>query len=378
MPAASSADPDLPAGRLQGRGLLALLLSALLSLAGCVVPSPSGSRVPGIAPASTSLAEALDSGQEERFTRLFQTSEGAQAQARRIFANLSRFESLGWEGPDDALVVSSRLPGEPGVVRDVVRVIRDGELIDRLDGTPRNRWLGPEFSRTTGARVTMLAWAGSEPRDWRSAAEAAVGRLRTIDLGPLAAGWDGTLRMEVPASLLQFEHYLAGAEGAASQTAAATVALGDSGANSAVRIVVNPVADLTAAQRTATLIHEAVHLATRSPLRQAPPWVSEGLAEAVTAELVPGVAAENRKLARDELRRRGRITTLPTQADFSSDHQAARTAYALSQLLVEAMIRRLGRERALESLASLSGEVAGTPPPGRDLLEWLTAEIRRR
>ncbi|MFZ1410033.1 MAG: hypothetical protein WAS07_01080, partial [Micropruina sp.] len=154
------------------------------------------------------------------------------------------------------------------------------------------------------------------------------------------------------------------------------VALGPSDASSPVRIVVNPIADLTPAQRSATLIHEAVHLATRSPLRPAPQWVSEGLAEAVTGELVPSVAAQNRRLARAELDRRRRIAELPSDADFRAEAPTARAAYALSALLVTAMIDRLGRERALAVLAGLSGSGSIKPPTEPELLSWLTADLQ--
>ena len=60
-----------------------------------------------------------------------------------------------------------------------------------------------------------------------------------------------------------------------------------------IRIVVNPkAARLSSSALQAVLVHEMVHVATRSPESPVPIWAEEGLAEWVSMQAQPGLRSE--------------------------------------------------------------------------------------
>ena len=123
----------------------------------------------------------------------------------------------------------------------------------------------------------------------------------------------------------------------------------------------------------ATMVHEAVHVATNAPCTrpdQALNWAVEGLAESVTARTYPATAADNRTVLRAYLRDNPMPEGLPTELDDLA-------SYALAQLAVDEVRAHLGEKAddLLERAIHQSGSV--TPAELRRVTQWYLSALRR-
>ncbi|MGI3785889.1 MAG: hypothetical protein ACRYG2_34520, partial [Janthinobacterium lividum] len=153
-----------------------------------------------------------------------------------------------------------------------------------LDTPAAPLWWLTRVTRVTRGNVTVVVGPGQAARRWAALASRAASDATTYLPAPLRRGWDGHLVVEVPGTEADFAHVLGAAPSAYATTAAVTRPEGPT-TRAAVRVVVNPaVAGDTDAELGTTLVHEAVHVATRSAGSAAPLWAVEGLAEHVALE----------------------------------------------------------------------------------------------
>jgi hypothetical protein len=151
-------------------------------------------------------------------------------------------------------------------------------------------WTGP-VTTATREGVTVLVGSGQRASTWLDRAVAAAAEVRERVSRGAAAGWDGGLLVEVPATRPAFEAVLGAAPGRYADIAAVALLEGPDG-DAALRVVVNPevVRRLAPLGVAVVLTHETVHVATRSPDSPAPTWAVEGLADQVALAAHPDAA----------------------------------------------------------------------------------------
>jgi hypothetical protein len=199
-------------------------------------------------------------------------------------------------------------------------------------------WLTP-VTRLTRGKVTVLVAAGQPAGRWADLASRAAADAREHLPRSLTRAWDGHLVVEVPGSEADFARVLGAAPSAYATTAAVTRPEGPT-TRAAVRVVVNPAtAKDPDAELGTTLVHETVHVATRSATSDAPLWAVEGLAEHVALKAHPEERAD--ELA--TLRGAKRPTRLPRDAAFTSGAKDVTTAYAQAWLVCLAVADHRGR-----------------------------------
>ncbi len=244
----------------------------------------------------------------------------------------------------------------PGPDGDRLAGTGDGTALD-TPATPL-WWLGA-VRRVTRGDVTVLVGPGQDAQRWAALASRAAADTKTHLPRPLRDGWDGHLLLEVPGSGDDFAHVLGATPTAYATTAAVTRPEGPT-TGAAVRVVVNPaVAGDPDAELGTTLVHETVHVATRSASSPAPLWAVEGLAEHVAL-----LAHPDQRPDEEAALRAGRTPTrLPPDASFTAGAQDVTTAYAQAWLVCLAVAEHrgaddlgqfylaLGRGRSVEAAA---------------------------
>lgn len=218
---------------------------------------------------------------------------------------------------------------------------------------------GVEVSTTPSGTLVSAGLTAAGRQRWSrrlAEAEAAVRAER------LPGGWSGGLVVLVPP-----EGRFAQAAGEPAAASAITTCTAGT-----PRIVVNPaVLGQPEQWLDATIVHEAVHVATNTACGPpAPAWVVEGLAESVAARRDPATAAQNRDLVRAQVREHGLPDALPERMETLTD-------YALAQVAVDAVAARLGeRADAFWRRALLDGD--GHSAAERALAtRWYVAAVRR-
>ncbi|GAA1437490.1 hypothetical protein GCM10009616_39350 [Microlunatus lacustris] len=189
-------------------------------------------------------------------------------------------------------------------------------------------WSGPV---TAAGRegVTVLVGSGQPADVWLDRAVAAASQVqRRVGRGA-AAGWDGGLVVEVPASRSGFEAVLGADPGSYAAIAAVTLPEGP-GAGAALRVVVNPEVTRALAPLgvAVVLTHETVHVATRSPDSPAPTWVVEGLADQVALAAHPDAAAGVAEPLLTRVRSDGPPEELPADEEFLAGADDLAVSYA--------------------------------------------------
>lgn len=332
-----SADPIEPTRLLRRRSLLAA--AAFTSLTACG-PKRGADQL------AADLAAALARGDQQAFVACFGGS--AAPTAERLWANWAGLAAVEprWEG--SALRVSWRAPGERHAAEETLGVALDGGRIGALSPTgPAPLWLPERLAVRSAPGAALLAAAAIPDADalvWLQAAAEASGLVAAAGLGPAARSWDGTLVVGLPATPEAFAATSGLPSGQAAATQAATVM---ATASSAPRVTVSRAgsAALDEAGRRALLVHEGVHVATRSAVSAAPLWLVEGVAESVTAGVDPATRARNAALLDVAPRPR----ELPTRSELSG--AAADIAYAWAAVAVDAAIARWGRPAVMGWLA---------------------------
>lgn len=360
-------------------------LGALAALGGCT-PDPTSSTAPAPGPRAGQASAQDGRGLEEAVGRLRAALEARDARAfAAVFAQPLRTRAdLVF---DNALLLGSfaveAVPERPGLrVRWRLGEERDPStsefwagvspqgLIERLEEPAGQPWAATWSRhpvRVLGAGPVRLL-AAEERADasaaWLEAAVGARTHLIAAGLEPWASTWDGSLLVDVP-------HDLIGYAGRAH--AAASVVFG--GPGDAGRIMLNPtlLADADAPGRVGLLVHEGVHVVSRSGFMEAPLWVAEGLAEHTASAVWPAAARDNDRRVRERLAD-GLPAGLPTDEELRAG-SGALTAYALAAEAVRGCFDRWGRREALAWMAAW--DAPGRP--GEDELRraYLTRLARR-
>ncbi|MGI3780665.1 MAG: hypothetical protein ACRYG2_07795, partial [Janthinobacterium lividum] len=199
-------------------------------------------------------------------------------------------------------------------------------------------WLGP-VARLAHGNVTVLVGTGQPAARWAGLASRAARDARAHLPAVLRQEWDGHLVVEVPGNEADFARVLGASPTAYATTAAITRTEGPTTA-AAVRVVVNPAtAQDSDAELGTTLVHETVHVATRSATSGAPLWAVEGLAEYVALEAHPDQRSD--ELA--ALRTKQRPTRLPPDSAFTARSKDVTAAYAEAWLACRTVAQHRGR-----------------------------------
>jgi len=241
-----------------------------------------------------------------------------------------------WRQP---AVVTWRLRGEAAAAERTVWLTflpRDGipllaGTIDR-PSTPIEPqpiwWTGPVTAHQDGSR-SVLAGAGQRPEVWGERLRSAAARVQERVTAGAAASWGGDVVLEVPASRRDFAAVLGVDDPSYAGIAAVTVAEGPA-ATGALRIVVNPemARTLTPAGVAVVVLHETVHVATRSPASPAPTWLVEGLADYVALQAHPEVADGAAEPLLRSVRASGPPDALPVDERFHTGAEGLAVSYA--------------------------------------------------
>ncbi len=175
----------------------------------------------------------------------------------------------------------------------------------------------------------MVVGSGQPVDAWLDRATAAAAAVRQrVSAGP-AAGWDGRLVVEVPASRSAFEAVLGAEPGSYADIAAVALREGPD-ADAALRVLVNPAVTraLAPVGVAVVLTHETVHVATRSPGSPAPTWIVEGLADEVALATHPEAATGVADPLLQRVRSRGAPTELPGDDAFLAGADDLAVSYA--------------------------------------------------
>ncbi|MFT3971873.1 MAG: hypothetical protein QM695_16755 [Micropruina sp.] len=348
MPAASSVD----------RIRRTLVLAGPALLLGACAP---GSSV-RLDDQARTLTESLATENERRFLAAFASSPGSQALGQRMFATLSKAPAV-LTASTDRLRVCWGLPGEPQVCSEATASLVDGRIANLVAATSGTEWLGEPLGVRVSAALVVAAGTASNLSRWSRAAEAGVAALARV--APPRRHWAKPVVVVVPDALTGFATYAG--QGAA-QTAAVTVVpgLADS---AGVRVVVNPTVAQKSADDRALITHEAVHAWMLSPrLTGTPGWLVEGIAEALTAQAHPQLAATNRRLARTAAAG-GAPRGLPDV------QQATPASYALAQVAVQAMVDQIGWPGVLDEAEARTYGGAGVADS--TVLAWYRDAVAR-
>jgi len=193
-------------------------------------------------------------------------------------------------------------------------------------------WTGPVRAVQEDGMSALLG-AGQPAGLWSARVRTAVAEVRHRVSAGAAAHWSGTVVVEVPATRRDFEAVLGAAEGSYAGIAAATVAEGPAAA--AVRVVVNPEVTPTLAPVgvAVVLLHELVHVATRSADSPAPTWMVEGLADYVALQAHPEAAPGAAEPLLRRVRSGDEPHVLPTDDRFRAGAPDLAVSYAEAWLL---------------------------------------------
>lgn len=360
-----------------GRAAACRLAVLVLALAGCTTaPAPS---VPDAHALAAALNSSLGGHDRAAFLTSFADTPHARGTGALWFDNLEQLQSVSFSsGEDGRLDVVWTVPGDTAPARHTLSPVlagQDGRTV--VTTVPQSTfsplWSIEPVTVLSGGSGTIVAASSVAVADrigWSSRLDAAAEAVRKARLGPLAARWRGGLVVELPGSPLEF-HAVTGTT--ASGSAAVTHREGD-----AIRVVVNPELPhlVDAAFLDALAAHEATHVATRTiEAEDAPRWVSEGLAEWVAVQADPEAARESRRVAWDSLRNDRLPTHLPTAADLDDAHSAT-ASYALAQIAVESVVKRLGRSEAMVFLERLVGGQPGERAHGEEqAARWYAAAL---
>jgi hypothetical protein len=188
-------------------------------------------------------------------------------------------------------------------------------------------WTGP-VTAVQVQSASVLLGAGQPTAAWSSRVRAAVAEVRRRVTAGSAMGWAGAVVVEVPATRSDFEAVLGSSDGRYASIAAVTVAEGPAAA--AVRIVVNPEVTRRLAPTgvAIVLLHEVVHVATRSAESPAPSWVVEGLADYVALRAYPSAGAGAAEPLLRQVRTDGAPTRLPADDRFRAGAADLAAGYA--------------------------------------------------
>jgi hypothetical protein len=355
-----------PRPRLRLRAWPAALLLALI---GCTQGAPSASGT-----LADHLNAALHARSQPAFLANFTTDAGGSTLGATWFTVLSGADATFTMMDATTVRVAATMPGDERAATWALPLELDGRSwfapgrIRAVEPLPeRPIWALGAVDVSAATHGTLLS-SGLDPtarRAWAERLDRAAAAVASA-APPGGDGWRGGLVVDVPASQSDFQ--------AITDELPSTAAALTTCSTGTPRVVINPqILDNPAELLDATLVHEAVHVATDSACgrpEQALNWAVEGLAESVTARVHPAIARENRDVVRAYLREHPVPDALPS--DLSD-----LTSYALAQLAVDQLRDHLGREAEdlLDRAVHNSGSV--TAAEVRQVTRWYVSALRR-
>lgn len=260
--------------------------------------------------------------------------------------------------------MSTRFPGDLRTATEVLSLDLDptGTIRGTLDAGPRPLWAIGVAEVTAARHGTVISLGLTEPErkawaerlDRASATVAGSGVVASPDQRPLG------LVLEIPSEVADF----------ASVTSASDASAITSCTTGTPRIAINPIANSQGEDYLdATVIHEAVHVASNSPCLKGTAWVVEGMAESVAAAADPATARGNARLVQRTLSDRGQPQSLPSALVTQTD-------YALAQVAADQVRAHLGTKAAEFFTRGVSGGLSAADQAAAT--KWYLAELRRR
>jgi hypothetical protein len=201
-------------------------------------------------------------------------------------------------------------------------------------------WLEPvRYGHNKAA--TVIAGARVDIGRWLTAADTAVARdaprLRDTD-------WNQKLVIIVPSTEQLMERSLGAPAGSDAQLAAVSWPDG-AGDHPPIRIMINPAGQPSALATAIVLAHEAVHVATRSPISRAPSWLVEGYADYVAYLSYPQAVQPAAAGLLAEVKKHGPPAALPDETDFAVGHHDLNRSYAEAWTACRYLADRFGDRR---------------------------------
>lgn len=220
-------------------------------------------------------------------------------------------------------------------------------------------WLEPVHYAHSGA-ATVIAGDGIDTTGWLTAANTAVRhdvpRLRGTD-------WNHRLVIIVPSNERLLEESFGTARGTDSSLAGITWPDGTKPQQAPIRIMINAAGQPNSLATSIVLAHEAVHVATRSPLSPAPTWLVEGYADYIAYLSYPQGAKVATADLLAEVKRNGSPAALPDESDFAADHPDLNRIYAEAWSVCEYLSEQYGSRKLWQFYravdASPDGSIAG-------------------
>ena len=290
------------------------------------------------------------------------TRQQELAPARRTLLGASAFVR--------EVAVSWRVEGDHGLAEQLLWMtfVADGSAVTAAgttDGPPERSavpfWLVERLQVIRTAHTTTLAAATAGGR-WPERGEAAARAVRRRLTGGLGARWDGRLVLEVPSTRQAFERVLGVTPGSYAGIAAVAWPAGPDPATAAIRIVVNPGVTATLDEQgvSVLLVHEAVHVATRSAASAAPTWLVEGFADYVAYDAYPTTATTAAAALLRQVKDRGAPASLPGDDQFAPSAPDLPLAYAQAWLACRLLAEEQSAARLMRFylVASSGADVA--------------------
>lgn len=399
---------------------LALML-ALLGVVGCssVEASPEAGSTPA-SPASpspvnfaarakegqrslTALTKAARTGDEEGIGGVTSTADsGFASDLRQFTGNVGALEKIEWTmtqrtvelsaarraalGPNawvGLAQVTWSVPGDGGSASNQVWVTFQSsagrELVAGFsDGVTEARplWLLEPISVHTSGRATVIAGSRVDPKPWLEHAAQAATNVAGAQLGVASKGWNNRLVVVVPSNERLMERMLRLDRDEYSGIAAVTVPDGDGADdNRALRIVVNPAADMDTDVARVVLTHEAVHVATDAAHSAAALWLVEGLADMVANDAYRWAGDAQQDEARPALRK-NIPSGLPKSKDFEPTASHLDVTYLRAWLAVRHLRNQYGTTGLLRHYADADVDRAGDRIDVERLARQVEADLR--
>jgi hypothetical protein len=373
------------------RPLLAGVLVAPLLVACSAVSlqpvSPTSSATTGDSRWLTSrLTTAVADDDEATFDASFSGQEDAGIRGW-IWTNLRLLHNVdfstdstgvliaSWQADLDSLPIKSQVGTIACVTPSTCQVTDLGPQ----PGVSAPIWVVQPLQSVKQGQVQVLAPVGDDAvAGWLDAALTAQKTLSSLSLGSLEDFWDGNVVVELPGNANAFAQRFGGTSPAGYVTIGAMTQLQakfrDPGQSQvawtkfSAHIVVNPMTTggLTKDERVFLLTHEMVHVATSAwPIAAGAMWVSEGLAEDVAMDAVPGEGAKDWTQAKAACTATG--LAVPSDSDYGSNDAQLQTAtYSIGGAIVGLLRQHLGATSNDALLALRQGQ----PVAGLDLATW--------
>lgn len=301
---------------------------------------------------------------EAEFVSYFASPQSGSQWYAALSAGRATIEAV--EDEPNTLRLTTRFVGDrrAGTETLGLRLSAQGTILGATDADLRPIWTIAPTTITTAEHGTVLSsgLSAAAASEWADRLDQASTRVRNSGVLAPANAWDGGLVVELPAD----------AEGFSAVTGASatdTSAITSCGSGTA-RIVINPLAIARGADFVmATLVHEAVHVATDSPCQQGVAWVVEGMAESVAAAADHDTATSNAQLVRAFLDHHQLPAALPANLITQTD-------YALAQVAADQVRVHLAAKASGFFAQGVAGQLS--VEESAKATKWYLAELRRR